>query len=457
MTGADTIARDYTATKAADAAVAAANSFAGDGVSLDALASELIAAEGHWDANADLTDPVLARQNGREVTDADRATWSAASDRHWAAVDALLSYRPCDAVEMARKAMLLTTTTDTAMRARESLDAVYLRDAQALAASQTVHPARDAWDAALKRWRAADKAQDKAWEAWEAAVGRADDQVQKPEDDACWTFIGDRRDSIVTLRQLEQGSLHLARMPKSRADEVTQTIKDYWAALDKAQEAEHVAALNFACDLADHEARLSEEALLATPAPDLEAVGLKLTIHIRGNDGVNLASSNAAEVLDAYQDVFGADDTTTRYPALVYADIRRLSGQQWPPAGAREFSGDGWVRNAEMAGAVVDHGRLAWPEQKSPEAANFRYDKLPEWQQHRVNRALKARPRSLQIDNAASTYGGPDDASHFGPTRLYEVVEIARKRWGLNLTERLRLRDRLLAAGYVDPLAGGGQ
>lgn len=114
---------------AAHRALAAAD----DGGQLDKLEAELLAAEIGWHENADLTDSVRAEREQREVTAEDEAVWQAASDRHWAAVDALTNYIPRTPAELMRKATLLTNKGDTRLRADEQFADIYLRDAEAVA------------------------------------------------------------------------------------------------------------------------------------------------------------------------------------------------------------------------------------------------------------------------------------------------------------------------------------
>lgn len=111
----------YDAVRAVDAAEANPTRFS-------VMVARLKVAESGWLDNADRTDEVKAENEGRTVTDEDRAAWEEASDAHWAAVDALSDYQPQTPSEALHKALLLTNNGDTRLRTEDHLAAIYLRD-----------------------------------------------------------------------------------------------------------------------------------------------------------------------------------------------------------------------------------------------------------------------------------------------------------------------------------------
>lgn len=98
------------------------------------LIEELRVSASEWGRAVNLTDEVLAEKEGRRITAKDERTWSAASERHHAALSAVMDYRPHSARELALKASAVVENSDTYFRAVEyDFALTYQRDAEHLA------------------------------------------------------------------------------------------------------------------------------------------------------------------------------------------------------------------------------------------------------------------------------------------------------------------------------------
>ena len=310
---------------------------------LQRLASDLAAAEAVWLKEADRTDEVKAAKEGREVTPEDEAIWSAASDAHWAAVDALTVYRPRTAAELLQKARLLTNEGDTRLRTEEQIGEVYLRDAEAVAqmaldAVLTLPDLRPAWDAAMARFDEARAAYEKIGQEWsdldDAIIARAPAWNQRPRE-------GDGKLLLrwSNQRQFDENG--------GRATQHRETFQA-WLASEEA-ELDRLNQMGHANDGVYDRLCDAERALIETPAPDLAAVifkqrqfGLETDDQKGGyaDPAYAAARRDASFVVDAW-------------PVWIHEDVLRLAGVPDPLLTTDHFKPRLWKNRFEAAGGKV--------------------------------------------------------------------------------------------------------
>lgn len=307
---------------------------------LDELEATLKAAEDVWLREADRTDCVKASNEGREVTEEDEAIWAAASEAHWAAVDALTTYRPRSAAEFLRKARLMTNEGDTRLRAEEQFAELYLKDAEAVAqlaldAVLTLPNLRLAWDAALARYDAAKAAYDKISAEWdaldEAIVARAPEWNQNPRD-------GDGKLLLrwCNMQNFENGG---DRLPHMR------TKLEVWFASEAAA-LERLHQLGTDIDGLYDQFCGAERALIETPAPDLAAVIFKQQRFGTETDDDKRGYADPAYAA-ARRD---ASYVVESWPLWIHEDVLRLAGVPDPLLTADHFKPRQWKRRFEEAG-----------------------------------------------------------------------------------------------------------
>lgn len=327
---------------------------------LDALEAELLAAEVIWNDLADLTDSVRAEKEGREVTAEDHATWNAASDRHWAAVDALVAYAPRTPAELLRKAKLLTNKGDTRLRTEEHLADVYLRDAEAMTAAASGRPfglpdLRTAWAEVRSRF-------DESHDVYEA-LGQRYDQIADG--------ITERAPDWNRTVQSATGKLitRSTNLRQFRADKTAgaSAVSDAaflkWqaseaAALAELQEVgEQIgAAYEKVCD--------DQRALIETPAPDLEAVILKQKMLGCEKDDGKRGYDDPAYYAAMRDHSYIVD----AWPVFIFEDCLRLCGLQRPEMVIPSFRPRQWKVAFEAAGGKVDFQRGSRTLDLSPPA-----------------------------------------------------------------------------------------
>lgn len=325
---------------------------------LDALEAEVLAAEVIWNDLADLTDSVRAEKEGREVTAEDHATWNAASDRHWAAVDALVAYVPRNPAELLRKAKLLTNKGDTRLRTEEHFADVYLRDAEAMTAAASGRPfglpdLRTAWAEALNRYN-------ESLHVYQALSRRYDEiddgitarapewnRATRPGDGKLITlatnlrqFQTDKRLKAVPVSE-ETFSIWLAT-EKGAVDDLHGTGEQIDAAYDK---------------VCDH-----ERALIETPAPDLEAVLLKQKLFGYEKDDGKRGYDDPAYYAAMRDHSYIVD----AWPVFIFEDCLRLCGLQRPEMVSPPFKPRQWKNAFEAAGGRVDFRRSSRTLNLSP-------------------------------------------------------------------------------------------
>lgn len=346
-------AAEHTTTATPSAAIAAERAIARiaahENSILDALEAEVLAAEVIWNDLADLTDSVRAEKEGREVTAEDHATWNAASDRHWAAVDALVAYVPRNPAELLRKAKLLTNKGDTRLRTEEHFADVYLRDAEAMTAAASGRPfglsdLRTAWAEALLRYN-------KSRDAYDVLSQRYDEMSQAITDRAPdWNRMARKVDGkLIILSTSLQQFLTDRRLKATRISE-----EDFlaWLATEKAaladlgEVAEQIdAAYDKVCD--------DERALIETPAPDLEAVILKQQMFGCEKDDDKRGYDDPAYYAAMRDHRYIVD----AWPIFIFEDCLRLCGLVRPEMVIPPFRPRQWKVAFEAAGGRVDFHR----------------------------------------------------------------------------------------------------
>lgn len=343
---------------AADAAErAVARVVAHENPVLDAIEAEVLAAEVIWNDLADLTDSVRAEKEGREVTPEDHATWNAASDRHWAAVDALVAYTPRTPAELLRKAKLLTNKGDTRLRTEEHLADVYLRDAEAMTAAASGRPfglpdLRTAWAEALNRYNESLH----AYQALSRRYDEIDDGItaRAPE----WNRAARPGDGkLITLAT----NLRQFQTDKRLKASVSEQTFSTWLATEKGAvddlhgTAEQIdAAYNTVCD--------HERALIETPAPDLEAVLLKQKLFGYEKDDGKRGYDDPAYYAAMRDHSYIVD----AWPVFIFEDCLRLCGLQRPEMVSPPFQPRQWKNAFEAAGGRVDFQRASRTLDLSP-------------------------------------------------------------------------------------------
>lgn len=306
----------------------------------DQLEADLRAAEVGWLREADRTDEVKAANEGREVTAEDEAVWSAASDAHWAAVDALTAYRPRSAAEFLRKARLMTNQGDTRLRAEEQFADLYIQDAEAVAQLGLDAPLsrpdlRPAWDAARARYDETRAAYDKVSREWDALddelIARAPEWNRKPRDGDGKPLL--RWCSLKNFEASHDGLFHM----RPKVEE--------WAA-SEAAELERLHQLG--TDISDFYDRFcdAERAMIETPAPDLAAVIFKQRRFGCETDDDKRGYSDPAYAAARRDASYVAES----WPLWIHEDVLRLAGVPDPLLTTDHFKPRDWKNRFEAAG-----------------------------------------------------------------------------------------------------------
>lgn len=336
----------FTKTAQAERALASAEALP---AGLEALAAELIEAEAGWLANADRTDEVKAEREGRSVTDDDVAIWQAASDRHWAAVDALTRYRPTSAAEFLAKARLLTNNGDTRLRTEEQFADLYLKDAEAVA--RLALDAVTALPALQLGWDQARAAYDAARSGYEAAASRWDEVnaglISRAPN---WNVEPLPHNGKPSLRYHSLKNFDFTRHPCDLASErrnqmVTWTVAEAEALTEFDALGEEIDRTYGAlCDV--------ERALIETPAPDLAAVVFKQQLFGKETDD----DKGGYEHRPHYMAVRDASYVVTAWPVFLHEDCLRLAGMPQPHQGML-FAPRRWKNAFEAIGGKVSLGK----------------------------------------------------------------------------------------------------
>lgn len=316
---------------------------------LEALAAELTEAEAGWLANADRTDEVKAEREGRSVTDDDVAVWQAASDRHWAAVDALTRYRPTSAAEFLAKARLLTNNGDTRLRTEERFADLYLKDAEAVA--RLALDAVSALPALQLGWDQARAAYDAARSVYEAIASRWDEVYaglisRAPN----WNVEPLPHNGKPSLRYHSLKNFDFTRHPCDMASErrdqmvawsVAEALAlaefdDLGQAIDRTYDA--------LCDV--------ERALVETPAPDLGSVVFKQQLFGKETDDEKCGYEHGPR----YMAVRNASYVVDAWPVFIHEDCLRLAGMPLPHQG-KLFAPRRWKNAFEAIGGKASLGK----------------------------------------------------------------------------------------------------
>lgn len=347
-----------TAANAAERAVARVA--APEILAFDALETELLAAEVVWNDLADLTDSVRAENEGREVTPEDHATWNAASDRHWAAVDALVAYVPRTPAELLRKAKLLTNKGDTRLRTEEHLAEVYLRDAEAMTAAASGRlsapsDTRKAWTQARSRF---DQSSD-AYEALGQRYERIADGITERAPD--WNRMVQFATGKLITRSTNLRQFRADTRPGAAAVSDAAFLK--WQAAEEEALAE-LQAVGEQIDAAYEKVCDDQRALIETPAPDLEAVILKQKMLGYEKDDGKRGYDDPAYYAAMRDHSYIVD----AWPVFIFEDCLRLCGLQRPEMVSPPFQPRQWKNAFEAAGGRVDFQRASRTLDLSPPA-----------------------------------------------------------------------------------------
>lgn len=320
---------------------------------LAGLAAELIAAEADWLANADRTEEVKAGRAGLAVTAEDEAIWKAASDRHWAAVDALTRHRPRSAAELLEKARLLTNNGDTRLRAEEQFGEVYLQDAEAvvamaLDAALSLPALRPAWDQARADYDRAQATYRAVRDKWDAVY---DGLVKRAP---AWNIDARISDGEPILKYHSLKNFDVTRrisdLTSARRGEMITWVVCEDAALREYHD------LSERIDQTYGEVCEEERRLLETPAPDLAAVTFKQSLFGLETDD----DKGGYDHRPRYMAVRDASFVVEAWPALIHEDCLRLTGMP-PPQPGDLFKPRQWKTAFEAIGGKVSLGKTGRP------------------------------------------------------------------------------------------------
>ena len=312
---------------------------------LDALEADLIAAENEWHDKADLTDSVRADREGRGVSAEDEAIWQAASDRHWAAVDALTQYTPRTPSELLRKARLLTNKGDTRLRTEEQFAELYLKDAEAvsqmaISAVMAIEELRPAWGAALDAYLERRSVYDAISTRWDDL---SDEIVQRAPE---WNRHARGCDGKPLIRwnslaQFDNGI-------REGADRPRRSELEKWVDGEASSLAELLAIEEEIEKVYDEVVEL-ERTLIETPAPDLAAVLYKQRLLGKEADDNKRGYDDPAFFAASRDDSY----IVRSWPVFIHEDCLRLAGVPAPFAGLAPFKPRQWLNRFKAAGGSV--------------------------------------------------------------------------------------------------------
>ncbi len=233
------------------------------------------------------------------------------------------------------------------------LAAAYL-DLQRLGPAQP--PSSEAWDAAAAALAASADEENRLLRALEAASDAAERDAPTP------AIL--RRESGGTYTTEEQ--VEAAKLPFDQKVAMVTALREWMPVRQAALAAHRVEELDEAWR--DHSVCVAEDALIRTPAPNAQALALKLGLVVSRHMGVSFEELQTVECITG---LLTSDEPDERDLALTYQDALRLAGQRPDLVAAEAFDAAAWIANFEALPGhtmelVSDRSQAARPEFADP-------------------------------------------------------------------------------------------
>lgn len=231
----------------------------------------------------------------------------------------------------------------------ECVAAAYL-DVRRLARSgRTSGASSEAWDLAVSALGAAYAEERRLL----AALGEACDAVER---DAPIPEILKRENGGYYFLEDQIAGLSV---PFDQKVEMVATLRDWWPVRQAAGAAHRTEELNQEWD--SHNLSPSEDALMATPAPNISALALKLAMALSREHGLALEDLQTPEQI---AELLSNSDAEARDYVLAYQDALRLAGERPDLVAAKAFDVQAWISafEAHPGHHVTRSGRPSYEE-----------------------------------------------------------------------------------------------